>query len=137
MGIIHYSENRLGLTYIVRDGEVIWADWLEHIRALMADPEWRAMQRFIADLQSVTDTSRIQDQQVELASAFIADNRETLATKTGAVTASEEFWRAQRFGTSTVVFNAPDTACHFLGIEPAAASQTIEKLRSKLREKGS
>jgi hypothetical protein len=143
MAITHYSDKQKGITVIVWDGKVVWSDWLRHVQDLMVDPHWRSMQRFIADLQSVTDTSTIQEKEFELAAIAIAENREALALKTGAVVASQEFWQAQRFirlierfGTSTVVFNTVETACVFLGIDPIDTRHTIEQLRSQLRSTG-
>lgn len=143
MAITHYSDKQKGITVIVWDGKVVWGDWLRHVQDLMVDPHWRSMQRFIADLQSVTDTSTIQEKEFELAAIAIAENREALALKTGAVVASQEFWQAhrfirliERFGTSTVVFNTVETACVFLGIDPIDTRHTIEQLRSQLRSTG-
>ena len=143
MAIAHYSDKQKGITVIVWDGKVVWGDWLRRVQDLMVDPHWRSMQRFIADLQSVTDTSTIQEKEFELAAIAIAENREALALKPGAVVASQEFWQAQRFirlierfGTSTVVFNTVETACVFLGIDPIDTRHTIEQLRSQLRSTG-
>ena len=144
MAITHYSDKQKGITIIVWDGTVVWDDWLEHVQELVIDPHWRSLPRFIADLRSVTDTSAIQEKELELAAIAIAENRAALAMKTGAVVASDEFWQAQRFGkliegfgTSTIVFNTLETACVFLGLDPIETSQSIEQLRSQLRRKGS
>ena len=143
MAIAHYSDKQKGITCIVWDGQVVWDDWLRHVQDLTVDPHWLSMPRFIADLQSVTDTSTIQEKEFERAAIALAENREALALKTGAVVASQEFWQAQRFGrlierlgTSTVVFNTLDTACVFLGIDPTETHYTIERLRSQLRSPG-
>ena len=143
MAIIHESDGQRDMTFIVWDGEVIWDDWLKHMEELMADPEWRRLPRFIADLQTVSDTSTIGDDAIKQAAALISANREILAKKTGAVVADEEFWRARRFGellsefgTSTVVFNTLDIACLFLNLDVAETRQTLKQLRAKLRING-
>jgi len=144
MAITHYSEKQKGIIYIVWDGEVVWEDWLRHLRDIMADPDCRSVPRFIADLQSVTNTSTIQAKEVELAAVELAENSEGLPIKTGAVVATKEFRRAHKFleilkgfGASTVVFNTVDTACLFLGIDSTETRETIEQLRSQLRRSGS
>jgi hypothetical protein len=143
MAIAHLSDKPKGITFIVWDGKVIWDDWLQHVQDLIADPHWLSTQRFIADMQSVTDASAIQGKDFERAALVLAENRAALNMKTGAVVASAEFWQAQRFGklieglgTSTVVFNTLDTACVFLGIDLIETQHTIEQLRSHLRGTG-
>ena len=143
MGIIHESDRPRGVTFIVWDGEVVSDDWLKHVRELMADPEWRSLPRFIADFQTVSDTSSIGDHAFKQAAAVISANRDISAKKTGAVVADEEFWRARQFGgllsefgASIVGFNTLDIACLFLSINLAETRQTIKQLRTKIRRNG-
>jgi hypothetical protein len=142
MAIIHKSDTQKGITFNVWDATIVLEDWLKHMSELMADPEWRALPRFIADLQTVTDTTSISDGAVEKAAAILNSNREIMSRKLGAVVAQDEFWRARRFGnllqqfgTSTITFNTLDTACLFLGLDLTETRQAIRQLRAQLREK--
>ena len=65
MGILHYSDRQKGIVFVVWDGQVTWAYWYKHVRMLLADPDWPMISRFIVDLQSVTDTSSIGDEEKE------------------------------------------------------------------------
>ena len=143
MSIIRSLDKQRNLFFVVWDGVVVWEDWFKHVRSLMADADWLAAPRFIASLQSVTDTSTIGDREVEQVRAVLDANREKMAGKRGAIVASEEFWKAKRFGeviapfgASVVVFNSLDTACAFLGIDWAETQPMIERLRARLRDSG-
>jgi hypothetical protein len=143
MGIIHLSDRQRGVSFIVWDGEVTADDWLRHIKALVADPDWPAIPRFITDLRTVSDTSTIGVQEVNRITDVFGENLETFTRKTNAVVARDEFRRAkrfgeliERFGTFSVVFNSLDTACIFLGIDLEDTRQTIEELRFRLRANG-
>jgi len=140
MGIIHLSDRQRGVSFIVWDGEVTWEDWLRHVNALVVDPDWPVIPRFIADLQSVSDTSTIGVQEVNRITDVFGANLETFTRKMSAVVARDEFRRAkrfgeliERFGTFSVVFNSLDTACIFLGIDLEDTRQTIEGLRAEIR----
>lgn len=140
MGIIHECDSTQGVTFIVWDGAILWDDWLKHAQTLMDDPEWLKMSRFLVDMQSVTDTSSIDEDTAKQAANLIGRNREIMARKRGAVVADAEFWRARRFrgllskfGTSPVIFNTLDTACLFLSLDLAETRQRIRQMRSKLQ----
>jgi hypothetical protein len=106
----------------------------------LADPDWPMIPRFIVDLQSVTDTSSIGDEEIDQVKTVFTSNQPALSGKRSAIIASREFRRAsrfaklvERFGTSTVVFNNLDTACLFLDIDFMETHKTLEGLRLKLR----
>ena len=140
MGIIHECDKQKSITYIVWDGKVAWDDWLQHVEGLNADSDWSACSLFLADLQTVSDTSTIGEEAFEQAAALLGANPEIISRKRGAVVADDEFWRARllgrllsEFGTSTLVFNTLDIACSYLGLDKAETHQTIRQLRAKLR----
>jgi hypothetical protein len=144
MGILHYSDRQKGIVFVVWDGQVTWAHWYEHMRTLLAHPDWPVISRFIVDLRSVTDTSSIRDKEIDQVKIAFTSDQPALAGKRSAIIASREFRRAsrfaelvERFGTSTVVFNNLDTACLFLGIDFMEAHKTLEGLRLKLRNASS
>ena len=140
MGIIHLSDRKRDMVFIVWDGQVTWEDWKAHAQALTTDPNWHVISRFMADVQTVSDTSTIGEGELEQAVAILHSNPDTLIRKRSAVVASEEFWRASKFreilsqtGIESVVFNNLDTACLFLGINLAETHQTMQELRAQLR----
>lgn len=140
MGILHLADRKQGVTFIVWDGVVTWDHWLKHMHALKADPNWYHTTRFIADLQTVSDTSSISEQQVDQAMEIFGGNPPIVAGKRGALVAQEEFHRANkvgdliaRFGALSVTFNSLDTACIFLGLNLAETRRTLEQLRAEIR----
>jgi hypothetical protein len=140
MGIVHHIDRQKGVVLVVWDGQVTWANWYEHARVLRADPDWPMIQRFLVDLQSVTDTSSIADEEIDQIKTVFTSGQPVLVGKRSAIIASREFRRAsrfaklvERFGTSTVVFNNLDTACLFLDIDFMETHKTLERLRTKLR----
>jgi hypothetical protein len=142
MGILHYSDIKKGIIYIVWDGEVTWDDWRKQIQTLLADPAWPVFPRFIADLWTVSDTSTIGYEEIDEAVSIFTSNQTALGNKRGAVVARDVFGKAgrfvkqiARFGTSMVVFNNLDTACLFLGIDLHETHQTLERLRATLRSR--
>jgi len=143
MGIIHECDRQKAITFIVWDGKILWDDWLKHVERFNADPDWRACSHFLADLQTVADTSTIGEEAFKQAAALLGVNREVISRKGGAVVADDEFWRARQFGsllsefgTSTLVFNTLDIACSYLGIDKEETRQTIRQLRAELWARG-
>ena len=141
MGLIHVSDRQKNVTYIVWDGTVTWDDWIQHVQTLVADPGWLVSSRFIADLQSVANSSSIREDQIDQATTVPGADPSRLAGKRGAVVARQEFRRATRFsdliarfGTATVVFNQLDTACIFLGLDLQETLKQLEGLRAELRK---
>jgi hypothetical protein len=141
MGILHYSDRQKGVIYVVWDGKVTWDDWREHVQVQVSDPDWSIIPRFIVDLQSVTDTSSIGNEEIDQVKTVFASDPPALSGKRTAIIASDEFRRASRFaalvepfGTSIVVFNNLDTACLFLGIDFMETQKTLVGLRVKLRD---
>ena len=115
-------------------------EWLKHIHALKADLNWPHTAGFIVDLQTVSDTSSISDQQVDQTMEAFGVDRPIVAGKRGALVAQEEFRRANkigdliaRFGASSVTFNSLDTACIFLGLNLAETRRRLEQLRAEIR----
>jgi len=109
MGILHDSDKQKALS-----------SWYEHVRVLLADPDWPMILRFIVDLQSVTDKSSLGDEATDQVKTVFTSYQPALSGKISTIIASREFRRAsrfaelvERFGTSTPVFNHLDTACLF------------------------
>ena len=110
------------------------------METLTTDPAWRVCPRFLADLQTVSDTATIGDEAIERAAALLAADPEIISKKRGAAVADREFWKARQFGrslsefgTSTVVFKTLEIACSYLGLDKAETRQKIRQLRAKLR----
>ena len=140
MGILHQFDKQKRIAFVVWDGRVQWEDWRKHVQLLLSDPDWFQVQRFMVDLQTVTDTSGIGDEEIEEIRKIFSSDPLILAGKRTAIIASEEFRKAsrfssfvERFGTASVVFNSLDTACLFLGIDQTYARQAIQGLRAQLR----
>ncbi len=140
MGILHFSDRQKGVTFIVWDGIVTWDDWREHVLRMTGDPAWESTPLFIADLQSVSDTTAINPELIDEITALFGTKVKALGRKRNAVVAKDEFWRAkrfgeliERFGTTSVTFNSLDTACLYLGLDLAETQQQLEELRADLQ----
>lgn len=125
---------------MVWDGAVTWQEWQDHASALMLESNWKQSSRFLVDLRSVTNTSSINEEQVQQAQLLFQQNLDNVFGKRGAILATEEFRNAHDFarliastGISMVVFNGLDTACIFLGLDLVETNRELEQLRSKLR----
>lgn len=140
MGITYLCDKPKGVIFTVWDGVVTLDDWLSHVHMVLADPDWLQIRRAIVDMQSVSDTSSVGDEQIDQAAAVVGAMGADLATKRIAVIAADEFRRTsrfeslvKRFGVTMVVFNSLDTACIFLGLDVKDTRQTLEQLRLGLR----
>jgi len=144
MAIIQLLDRPKNIIYIVWDGDTTAEKWLDQARQLVAQPDWRAISRLIADVHTAANPDTIGDKAMEAVAALFGTQLETVRKKRIAVLASDLFGRTRTLstllaplGVSMVVFNHLDTACTFLGINPADTQQTLEQLRLKLRSEGS
>lgn len=138
MGVIYSTDRPNNSIYIVWDGEINIETWLDQVNKLSAEPDWPAISRVVTDTRTASTSVSLDD--IEKAAALFGARPEALRNKKLAVLATGIFGRArafstllERFGVSTIVFNDLDTACIFLGLDPADAGQRLDELRLQLR----
>ena len=139
MAILQRFDEQKGNVFVVWKGVVTAEEWFSKAERLASHPRWPGTPRVLADLLPVTDTSSIQEQEIEHAAGIFARNWKSLRGKKVAVLAKDEFARARyfadllvRFGFSMVVFNNLDTACLFLGIDVVYAYRELDELRRQM-----
>jgi hypothetical protein len=140
MGIAYRCDETMGLCVSVWAGRVTTDDRKQHIAELAADPEWGARGLLLTDLRGISATYRPSAKEVlDAAAEFAAKLAAKVRNAKWAMVAGETFVLAQRFGTyleeevpRLIVFNDLDTACTWLGVDPAAARVVIDELREGL-----
>jgi hypothetical protein len=139
MGIAYRLDKPLGLMTAVWDGEITAEAWQEHLRKTFDDPDWPSVGRNLTDLRSA-DLSAITDRNRVEAVAMYGPHAQHVQGKKSAVVAGDNFDRARDFesrnepaGLRLIVFNDLFNACTWLGIDTAAATDTLEELRSEAR----
>ena len=140
MGINYSCDRQRDIIFLVWDGKVTWDNWLTHIHKLQAEPDWSAISRVIADLQTANDTSSMGNREIDQAADIFGSQRHLLSRKRIAVIARDEFGKSKRFGDAIakfgaifIVFSNLNTACLFLGIDEQEARQKFAELRASLR----
>jgi len=140
MSIKYHLDNKDNLICNLWEGTVTAQEWLAQVRQLTAEPDWPAITRMLCDLRNVQDVSTIGEAEIEQAINILKAAPGDLRTKKCAIPASEAFRLAttyQRaispYSTSVIVFNSLETACVYLGVDPARVQGVLDSLR---REKG-
>jgi hypothetical protein len=140
MGIAYRLEKPLSLMTTVWDGTITADDWQEHLRETFDDPDWPAVSRNLTDLRSA-DLSAITDAHRVEAVSLYEPHGHHVRGKKSAVVAGDNFDRARRFeshnepaGLRLIVFNDLFNACTWLGIDTSAAMDTLEELRTEVRD---
>jgi hypothetical protein len=140
MGIAYRLERQLSLMTTVWDGAVTVDDWQRHLEDIFEDPDWPSVTRNLTDLRSadlsaITEANRVQ------AVSMYGGHEQHVRGKKSAVVAGDNFDRARAFeshnepqGMRLIVFNDLFNACTWLGIDTPAAMDTLEELRTDLRD---
>jgi len=140
MGIAYRLEKQLGLMTTVWDGAITADDWQSHLRETFDDPDWPAVTRNLTDLRSADLTAITESTRVESV-AMYGPYAQHVRGKKSAVVAGDNFDRARDFeshneppGLRLIVFNDLFNACTWLGIDTSTSTDTLEQLRSDLRD---
>jgi hypothetical protein len=141
MGIAYRSDDAIGLSVSVWDGEITDDQRRRQMEAVASDPNWGAGGLLLTDLTGVSTAQRASATQVlEAAAEFSERLAGQVRNAKWAIVASETFVLAQRFGSyleeevrRIIVFNDLDAACAWLGVDSADARAIIGELRADLR----
>ena len=143
MTILYHIDTQAGLTYVVWDGVVAAEQYIAHVKRLLADPDWPpARGLHLSDLRSTSLDSTIDRAVLEKAVGMFAEHPKISTVKT-AIVAHAAFHKALLYERlispvepSVIVFHNLDTACLWLGTDPAAATRERNSLRARAREAG-
>lgn len=136
MGIKYRMDRKGNLIVNLWQGEVTAEEWLAHLQAMTAEPDWPEITRMLCDLRLVTDISTIGDPEIGRAVEILRAAPGDLRAKKCAIPASTAFQVATAyqqaispFEPSVVVFTSFETACVYLGAEPGGVREIIDQLR--------
>jgi hypothetical protein len=127
------------LLVVVWDGKVTLAEWQAAIGRQLSDQSgWWQVRRRLADLTTADPTGIAPAdlrQIVETTAPQVPGFARRLAiiTRVDWTLASEFAERVTRAGAPTMVFDALETACSWLGIQAAVVRPSLEALRGELR----
>jgi hypothetical protein len=140
MGIAYRLDKPLSLMTTVWDGAISEDDWQTHLEETFDDPDWPAVTRNLTDLRAA-DLSTISEAGRVRAVSMYGPHAQHVRGKKSAVIAGGNFDRARSFeshnephGLRLIVFNDLFNACTWLGIDTSTSMDTLEELRTGLRE---
>jgi len=142
--IVYHIDKDAGITYVIWDGVVAAEPYIAHVKRLLADPDWPpARGLHLSDLRTASLDSTINKTALEKAVAMFRMHPKIPTVKT-AIVAHGAFQKALLYERlvapiepSVIVFHNLDTACIWLGTDPAAAARELNSLRARAREEGS
>jgi hypothetical protein len=142
--IVYHIDKKAGITYVIWDGVVAAETYIAHVKRLLADPDWPpARGLHLSDLRSASLDSTIDKTVLEQAVAMFRAHPKTPIVRT-AIVAHGAFQQALLYERlvsaiepSVIVFHNLDTACIWLGTDPASAARELNFLRARAREEGS
>jgi hypothetical protein len=142
--IVYHIDKEAGITYVIWDGVVAAEQYIAHVKRLLADPGWPpARGLHLSDLRTASLDSTIDKTVLENAVAMFAEHPKISIVRT-AIVAHAAFHKALLYERlispvepSVIVFHNLDTACLWLGTDPAAAAREQNSLRARAREDGS
>jgi hypothetical protein len=125
-----------GTAFVRWDGVVTAAEWLRHVRQLVADPMWPPFRaRQLSDLRSARLDASIDEAAFGEAAALFGSNSRIDGLK-AAIVAGAAYPQARMFedviarhGATVFAFNSLNPACDWLGVDVDHASQTLASLR--------
>jgi len=140
MSIVYRVDRERGTAFVVWDGVVTAAQWLAHIRLLLADADWPPDgRRHLSDLRTATPDASI-DEAVLKQAADLFGTHPKIANLRAAIVAGDAFVKAgiferliTRHRPFVFVFNTLNPACDWLGIDVADAQRALESLRIQSR----
>lgn len=140
MGIAYRCDVSSSLNVSVWQGEITSDEGRLHMAALAADPEWAAGRSIVIDLTRVAATPTPAGDVAESAEAFLQNLAGPALQAKWAIVADQTFERARAFGERVeyavprlIVFNNLETACTWLGVDPADVRAIAEDLRREIR----
>ena len=143
MSIAYECKKELGITIVVWDGKVTFAQWMENARQLSVDPDFGLTSTQIVDLRFASVDPSIAEKEFQEIINFFSLHKQLFGGRKVAVIADEEFGRATVFkhmgeslGATFIVFNDLLIACHWLGVDVGMVEQEIEHLGAQLRKAG-
>jgi len=143
MTIAYRCEPGARLVVEVFHGDVSFADFREHAERQAGDPAWLATTKALSDL-STARIPHITDRAYDEIAELLGQRPDRASGRTIAIVGGSE-WEtatdaeraaAAKISANAIVFNNPETACKWLGVDPDMVQATIADLRSQLRAEG-
>jgi hypothetical protein len=136
MSIGYRIDEDQGVAFVLWDGVVTAAEWLAHIRQMIADPRWPpARALHLTDLRSARLDASIDAAVLREAAALFGSHKGIEGLK-AAIVAGHSFEQARIFEDviaqhQALVFatNSLNPACAWLGIDAGHAEQTLASMR--------
>ena len=140
MGTAHLTDAIHSLTVAVWDGDVSAAEWRNHLDGLARDSNLPACRLFLADIRGAADLSSLDDSHIEAMASRFAGSA-PVGSKV-AIVASHIFDGAQKYqrrmtlsSVQADVFLDVATACRWLNVDLAVASDAITNIRSRMHSR--
>ena len=140
MSIGYKIDEDRGIAFVRWDGVVTAAEWLIHVRQLIADPKWppsRALH--LSDLRSARLDPSIDQAALSEAAALLGSHTRIDGLK-AAIVAGDAYEQARMFEdviarhrAMVFAFNSLNPACDWLGIDTGHAAQILASLRPSTR----
>jgi hypothetical protein len=136
MSIVYSIEEDRGIAFAVWEGLVTAAEWLTHVRHLVADPKWppsRALH--LSDLRSARLDPSI-DKAALSEAALLFGSHQRIDGLKAAIVAGDAYEQARMFEdliarhrAIVIAFNSLSPACYWLGVDANHAERTLTSLR--------
>ncbi len=141
MSIVYRINKEQGFTVVLWDGVVTADAFLAHVRRLSGDADWPPPKRLhLSDLRAASLDVSMDEAIIEKAAEIYGTHQDKIAGMKVAIVAGEPFNKAvlferaiARYGATAIVFNFPDTACKWLGVDHEEVKRTLQQLRAPSR----
>jgi hypothetical protein len=138
---VYRINKKQGFTVVLWDGVVTADAFLAHVRRLSADADWPPPKRLhMSDLRAASLDVSMDEATIEKAAEIYGTHQDKIAGMKVAIVAGKSFNKAvvferviSHYGATAIVFNFPDTACKWLGVNHEEVKRTLQQLRDQLR----
>lgn len=142
MGIIHTCNREIGCAFELWDQTVTLDEWLESSARLAANPDWPVNGLHLTDLSTSTDISTIYESDLDEVSSLFSILGDRIAGVKLAIVSESGHRKPRLFakfvseiGVTASVFPDVKSACNWLGIDPTAAQNILNNLRTEIRSR--
>jgi hypothetical protein len=142
MARLYHIDKENGIGYEVWDGTITIAECFANVKRLFEDPDWPPVKRaYLVDLRSITTDLMIDPSMDKTIIDFCIKHALTLTNLKVAILGYDIFSKSiafkehiPQYPLGMMVFNSPDIASAWLGIDPAQAERMLKLLRTGLKE---
>ena len=140
MSIVYRIDREKGILFIVWDGVIKAGEPQKNALGVISDAGFPPARNLIlADLRTAIIDPSIDAEVLEEIAAIYGSHKQAAKLR-AALIASEAYNKSilfqqfiSQYGTSLIVFNNPDTACTWLGIDEEICERTLKELHAQAR----